>query len=229
MTVWSDERIEAALAGLADELVVPDGPLDTVRPGRGHRPERVLIGVAAAVIVLALVLSAVPAGRRAVAGWLGLGRVRVERIDPGLERPPESGFVDGVAPLDVDVALAAAGVEEPALDGAGLGRPEAAGRPPEGGVVLTWDDGATTLWVRRPDEGDDVGLVKQLIADAVAEPVEGIGEAAILIEGDHVLATPARTVAADRVLWWVVDDVEHRLETDRSRADLLEMGRTLAG
>ena len=54
------------------------------------------------------------------------------------------------------------------------------------------------------------------------------GEAAILIDGDHVLATPARTVAAGRVLWWVVDDVEHRLETDRSRADLLDMGRTLA-
>ena len=94
--------------------------------------------------------------------------------------------------------------------------------------MLTWDDGATTLWVRRPDQGDDAGLVKQLIADAVAEPVEGIGEAAILIEGDHVVSTPARTVAADRVLWWIVEDVEHRLETDRSRADLLAMGRTLA-
>ena len=229
MTVWSDERIEAALAGLADELVVPDGPLDTDGPDRGRRPGRALLALAAAVLVLALVLAAVPAGRRAVAGWLGLGRVRVERIDPGLEVPPESGFVDGVAPLDVGDALGAAGVQDGALAAAGLGRPAAAGRPPEGGVVLTWDDGATTLWVRRPDEGDEAGLVKKRIADAVAEPIEGIGEAAILIDGDHVLATPARTVAADRVLWWVVDDVEHRLETDRSRADLLDMGRTLAG
>jgi hypothetical protein len=94
--------------------------------------------------------------------------------------------------------------------------------------VLAWDDGATTLWVRGPGD-DDAGVVKQLIGDAVATPVDGIGDAAIVIEGVHVLATPARTVAADRVLWWVVDGIEHRLETDHSRAVLLDTGRTLAG
>jgi len=229
VTAWTDERMEAALAGLADELVVPTGPLD-LTPRRARRPGRWLLAAAAVAAVVALVAAVVPAGRRAVAGWLGLGRVTVERVDPGLAPPRErAGFAEDVTPLDVDAALTAAAVDAATLDVAGLGRPEAAGRPPEGGVVLAWDGGATTLWVRRPEEGDDAMLVKRLTVDAVAEPVADVGEAAVLVDGAHELTTPARTVAADRVLWWIVDDVEHRLETDRPRAELVAMGRTLSG
>jgi hypothetical protein len=227
VTVWTDARLEAALAGLADELDVPDHPLEVRRPA-GPRTGRVLAAAAAVVLVVALVVAALPAGRRAVAGWLGLGRVRVERVDPDLVVPTVV-FADDVTPVDVDVALADSGIPTSAFDAAGLGRPERAGRPPEGGVVLSWDGGATTLWVRRAAEGGDGDIVKKLLVEAEAEPVPAIGDAALLIEGDHVLSTPARTVAADRVLWWILDDVEHRLESDRDRGALLVIGRTLAG
>ena len=43
------------------------------------------------------------------------------------------------------------------------------------------------------------------------------------MEGDHVLTTPSRSVAADRVLLWIDGDLEYRLESD---AGLDAMSRT---
>jgi hypothetical protein len=106
-----------------------------------------------------------------------------------------------------------------------LGRPDEAGRPPEGGVVLAWKEGSTTLWVLPAHDGPAV--VKQLGAEDRAEVIAGVGEAAVLIEGDHVLSTPARELAADRVLWWIVSTREHRLESDRVGAELIAIGRAL--
>jgi hypothetical protein len=223
---WSDRRLERALAALADELVVPAAPekltFSTRRQARGRA-----LAVAAAVLGVAVgVIATVPDTRDAVAGWLGLGSVRLERVAvPTEDRVGLPRLDDDVVAVDVDEALVEAGVTTEALDAAGLGRPDEAGRPPEGGVVLAWNEGSTTLWVLPAHDGPAV--VKQLGAEDRAEVIAGVGEAAVLIEGDHVLSTPARELAADRVLWWIVSTREHRLESDRVGAELIAIGRAL--
>lgn len=231
--VWSDERVEAALASLAEELVVPTAALETGRPatvGRFPPGRRILLAAAAALLVVIAVVAAVPPARRTVAGWLGIGTVTLERVaSPATAPTGLEPFDDGVPPLDVAVAVAASGLDERRLDTAGLGVPERAGRPPEGGILLAWDGDDTTLWIRAPDEVADAetAVIKRLDAEDRAERIAGVGDAALLIDGEHVLTTPARRVAADRVLWWVVDDVEHRLESDRPVAELIAIARAL--
>ena len=135
-------------------------------------------------------------------------------------------FADGVQPLDVEEAIGRAGLDAPRLDAAGLGRPDGAGIPPEGGVLLSWDRGTTTLWLRHGE--DVVMVVKRLLEDGQAEPVERLGEYAVLIDGAHVLETPSRHVAAGRVLWWLDGGREHRLESDLDAGAMIEIGRALA-
>ena len=108
-----------------------------------------------------------------------------------------------------------------------LGRPDAAGVPPEGGVLLAWRDGATTLWVRPGD--DDIVVVKKLIGSQGYEMVDDLGDYAVLIDGGHVLDTPARRVAAGRVLWWLDDGRQWRLESELDATTMLAVGRALAG
>ena len=48
------------------------------------------------------------------------------------------------------------------------------------------------------------------------------------IEGDHVLDTPSRRVAAGRVLWWLDDGRQWRLESDLDAPAMLDIARALA-
>ncbi len=131
-----------------------------------------------------------------------------------------------MAPLDVAAAIAATDLDLGRVASSPLGAPDAAGVPPEGGVLLAWDDG-TTLWVRQV--GDDITVVKRLGEEDRVDDVPGVGDYAVLIDDEHVLDTPARRVAADRVLWWIGGDREHRLESDRPAAELIEIAGALAG
>ncbi len=225
---WSDGRIERALAALADELVVPAGPLDvTSSPRRGPARRRVLATAAVVLVMLVGIVAAVPDTREAVADWFGLGSVRLERVVVPAEEPrqlPRLG--DDVVAVDVEAAMTEAGVTLAELDAAGLGRPDEAGRPPEGGIVLVWETDSTTLWVHSVTNGPE--LIKRLGADDTATRVARVGDAAVLIEGEHVLATPSRELAADRVLWWIVGDREHRLESDGTGSELIAIGRALS-
>ena len=60
-----------------------------------------------------------------------------------------------------------------------------------------------------------------------ARPVTGLGEQAMVIDGGHVLETPARRVAAGRVLLWVEDGLQYRLESDLSMRRMLEIARSV--
>jgi hypothetical protein len=59
-------------------------------------------------------------------------------------------------------------------------------------------------------------------------PIPRLGDLAALIEGEHVLETPARRVAAGRVLIWVADGLEYRLESDLPRAEMLKVARSVS-
>ncbi len=163
---------------------------------------------------------AIAPARDTVARWFG---VQVERDDGATAR---GSFADDVTPIDVDDAIARTPLEASAFDASPLGRPDAAGVPPEGGVLLAWRDGATTLWVRSGD--DDIVIVKKLIGSASGELVDDLGDYAVLIDGDHVLDTPARRVAAGRVLWWLDEGRQWRLESELDVTTMLAVGRALA-
>ena len=215
---WTDDRIDATLRALADELDVP-GP-DGLAPVHRPVPQRRTWWLAAAAVVLVIAaVVIVPPARASVARWFG---VRVERDDGA---SGTGAFADDVTDLDVDAAIEIAGLDRATLERTTLGRPAAAGTPPEGGVLLSWRDGATTLWVRPGD--DDVVVVKRLIGSTRADVVSDLGDYAVLIEGDHVLDTPARRVAAGTVLWWLADGRQWRLESDLDAATMLDIATAL--
>jgi hypothetical protein len=217
---WPDDRLDAALFALADVLDVPgDERLVMTRPTPRNRPRWPLLVAAAVVLVVVGVVAIAPA-RDTVARWFG---VRIERDDGATAR---GSFADDVTAIDVDEAIARTGLNPAAFDATTLGRPDAAGIPPEGGVLLAWRDGATTLWVRSGD--DDIIVVKKLVGSGGSELVGDLGDYAVLIGGDHVLDTPARRVAAGRVLWWLDDSRQWRLESDLDAATMLAIGRALA-
>jgi hypothetical protein len=218
---WTDDRLDGALLALADVLDVPGDEHLVI--GRGlarRRRRRWPLLVAAAIVLVVIAIVAIAPARETVARWFG---VTIERDDGATAR---GSFADGVAAIDVDDGLDRAGLDATAFDGTPLGRPDAAGIPPEGGVLLAWRDGATTLWVRPGD--DDVMVVKKLIGSQQAELIDDVGDYAVLIDGDHVLDTPARRVAAGRVLWWLGDGRQWRLESDLDAATVLAVGRSLA-
>jgi hypothetical protein len=218
---WSEDRLDAALFALADVLDVPGGERLVIdRPAARHRRRWPLL-VAAAIVLLAIGVVAITPARETVARWFG---VHIERDDGATAH---GSFVDDVVAIDVDDAIVRAGLAAAALEQTPLGRPDAAGIPPEGGILLAWRDGTTTLWVRPGD--DDVVVVKKLIGARGSEMVADLGDYAVLIEGDHVLATPARRVAAGRVLWWLDDGRQWRLESELDTTTMLAVGRALAG
>jgi len=218
---WTDARLDGALYALADMLDVPgDEQLVIDRAAPARRRRRWPLLVAAAVLLVVIGVVAIAPARDTVARWFG---VRIERDDGATAR---GSFADDVAPLDVDDVIGRTGIEAAAFDATTLGRPDAAGIPPEGGVLLAWRAGATTLWVRPGD--DDIVVVKKLIGSHGAKPIDDLGDYAVSIDGDHVLETPARRVAAGRVLWWLDDAQQWRLESELDATTMLAVGRALA-
>lgn len=219
---WTDDRLDEALLTLGEHLDVPMAPSDR-RSGAGRRrePQRWRLAAAAAAAVLVVTGAVVfSPTREAVARWFGLQVVSDEEAATAT-----GSFADDVTPLDVDTAMARIPLDSHRLADSALGRPDAAGVPPEGGVVLAWDAGSTTLWVRSGD--DDAVVTKRYSVDAQVEPVGGIGEQALLIEGNHELDTPARRVAAGRVLWWLTGSGERRLESDLDAGVLIDLAQEL--
>jgi hypothetical protein len=219
---WTEERLDAALFAVADSVDVPGDERLVIdrRPARNRRRWPLL--VAAAIVLVAIGVVAIAPARDTVARWFG---VRIERDDGAKAR---GSFADDVVAIEVDDAIARAGLDATVFDPTPLGRPDAAGIPPEGGVLLAWRDGATTLWVRQGD--DDIVVVKKLIGSRDdARPIDDLGDYSVLIDGNHVLDTPARRVAAGRVLWWLDDGRQWRLESELDTTTMLAVGRALAG
>ncbi|MET0146838.1 MAG: hypothetical protein ABW328_18915 [Ilumatobacteraceae bacterium] len=222
----TDDHLDAVLASLGDHLDVPPlAPADRAADARAGarrsvRRRRVLLAAAALVVAAVAAVLAISPAREAVARWFGL---HIEHDDA---TTATGSFAQDVTPLAVDAGVMATGIEPARFTAGPLGDPDAAGAPPEGGVLLAWDDG-TTLWVR--PAGGDLAIVKRLGREDRTEDIAGVGDFAVLIEGEHVLQTPSRIVAAGRVLWWITGDREHRLESDATAAEMIAIGRALGG
>lgn len=185
-----------------------------------------LAAVVAVVVVVSLAVGLIAPVREAVAGWLGIGSTRVDQtpVEDGRERP---GVGEGLAPAtdaEVEDALGAT-VGSLGLDASELGPPELVALAPEGGVILTWSQGAITLWARpQPADGWPAGPFTKRPSGPQplgVRDVAGLGDQALVIEGDHVLETPGRSLAATTAVLWLDGDRELRLEAAAVPADRL--------
>jgi len=174
--------------------------------------------VAAAIIAGATVVgTAVAPVREAVADWLGIGSTEIVRVPDGAGEgdPSDLPYLgEGLVPVERSRAEQELHAPLPDTSETELGPAEVLALPPEGGVIMAWADGATTLWVRADERPAGEIMQKLLTFDDRLEPVDDLGEDAAIIEGPHVLGTPQRRLAAGTVLVWIDDGFEHRLESD---------------
>lgn len=247
------------LADLRGHLVYPDAPdlVDAVHRrivAEGRRADtgrrRVLVAVAVALLVVAVTaVLVVPASRHAVADWLGLRGVAIERSDttPG---------DDGATALTTDLhlgrptTLAAArdAVDFPVTVPDGLGPPTAVflGRAPAGGrVTLLYAPSATLPAAGRDDVGLlvtelsarlDEGVFRKVVGTTTGlDAVSVDGRRGIWIDGRHTVGLVDRDgrvyrettrLAASTLL---VEDGDRtlRLESALDRASALAIARTL--
>src|SRR6478735_388497 len=217
MTIVDDD-LARVLASVGRHLDTAGDTEQTDHARRHHR----LVLVAAAVIVAALVTVAIAPVRRAVADWLGIGSTTVVHVPAdGAPISTPVPITSGLSQVDAAEARQRLGRALPDTSSSSLGPPQTLLAMPEGGVLMVWRDGASTLWVHDADRPPMI-LVKKLIsADQQARFVDGLGDGALAVVGDHVLVTPHRTVAAHTVLLWTVGDTEYRLESDLPLDDMI--------
>jgi hypothetical protein len=243
--------LEQRLTALRDEVAWPPTPDLAVavaarvaaEPPRRRAPLALRVPalrpVAAAALVALLaaaaLLAASPGVRARVADWLGIGAVRVERVE-GL--PP----VDPRAGLDLGrrTTLAAARrasplpVPVPAIRA--LGPPDAVyvdRRSRTAGVSLVYGprrglprtrEGPGALLTMLA--GGDIAAVKKLLgAGPSVTPVDVDGAFGVFVAGDHVLVPPRRLVGNTVV--WERDGVTYRLESALGRDAALRLARSV--
>jgi len=184
------------------------------------------LAVAAVILIALLVVGlAVAPVRSAVAGWLGIGNTHVVKVPGGVDTSGLPLIQERLRPVSRDEAEGL--LRHPLPTVAALGDPQIVVLPPEGGVIMGWAEGNTTLWVSPLDIDPKLFLQKLVAVGEKVEPVEGVGDAALYVEGTHILETPGRRLAASSVLLWVQDGVEYRLESDLSRDEMIDVAKSV--
>jgi hypothetical protein len=212
---------------------VPFPPVRGLSRGLGgSRAAAVAVAVAVAVLAVAVTLAAAPGVRARIADWLGIGAVRIERVD----RLPDTGPAADLG-LGRRTTLAgarrAAPVPVPVLGA--LGAPDAV-------YVDTAGGSASVVYLARPGlppatrrigalltifPGGDVGVVKKLLGAATS--VTGVdvdGALGVFISGDRHVVVPPNRLAGNTLLW-VRGDATYRLETALGRDAALRLARSV--
>jgi hypothetical protein len=201
---------------------------------RPTAPRAATLALAAliAVLVVAGTLAAAPGVRARIGHWLGIGAVRVERV----ERLPATGPGRDLG-LGRRTTLAGARrvarARVPAV--AALGPPDAVYADPRAGSAsLVWrprpglpvaSSGVGALLTVLP--GGDVQLVKKLLgAGTSVTSVDVNGGLGVFIAGEpHVVVPPNRL--AGNTLLWVRGETTYRLETALGRRAALRLARSV--
>jgi hypothetical protein len=220
-----DERLAAVLASVGAHLVVDD--VDAALPATRRSPWRPLLVAAALVAMVAGAVLAIAPARRAVGEWFGVGRIHVE-LDRAAEPAGLPAFTDAAERIDPTAADRALGRPMPTVTGTSLGAPRDWSTVPEGGVLVGWPDGDTTLWVVVV-EGDAGDMLKKVGSrDNVITELPDLGDGGLALSGEHVLQTPHRRVGATSVVVWTRGDLMMRLDGTRPTAELIAIATELA-
>jgi hypothetical protein len=219
-----DDRLAAVLASVGEHLVVESTGERTLA-STGRSAWRPLLVAAAALAVLAGAVLAIAPARRVVGDWFGAGRIDVE-IDRTADPTGLPAFADGAERIDSGDAAEVLGAPMPPVDRTTLGPPSDWWTVPEGGVLVGWPDGDTSLWVTR--SGSERDILKQVIEGQRARNVPGLGDAGFAVTGDHVLQTPHRRVRATSVVAWFDGGLTFRLDGTGDVDELIAIAHQLA-
>ncbi len=230
-----DTDLGARLAGLVGDLDLPSVDLrDAVladvstHDPTSHRTRRlVLVAAAVAAIAIGVTLS-FGSSREAVASWLGIGSTSV-RLVPDEELP-----AGGPRSWGPEVPVPSGGSPLP-----NLGEPDAVFRDDRGVTTFAWQAGddlpamGDTGWGAALSvglRGGSAGDIKLLAQDERVEFVDVGGSTGLWIPGDHIVVVPGQPPAiAHRVLLWVLDGTEYRLETELPEASALGLAAEVDG
>jgi hypothetical protein len=198
-----DDRLAAVLASIGEHLVV-DGSAGAAAPRAPRRRWRPLLVAAVAIAVVAGAVVAIAPARRVVSGWLRIGRIEldVDRRTDSTGLPALTAAAQRIDPAAADELL---DQPMPDVDGSALGAPQSDWWTiPEGGVLVGWPDGETSLWVSTNAGGEE--LVDKIVV-AEADVTE---------------------LAADGVVIWADGDLTWRLEGTAELDTLIAAARQLA-
>jgi hypothetical protein len=196
------------------------------------RPAAVALAALAAAVAVAVTLAAAPGVRARIERWLGIGAVRVERV----QRLPPTGPASDLG-LGTRTTLAgarrAARVGVPTIGA--LGAPDAVYVDRAGG-------GASLVYLARPGlpaatnrvgalltilPGGDIALVKKLLgAGTNVEGVDVGGAIGAFLSGEPHVVTPPNRLAGNTLLW-VRGETTYRLETALGRDAALRLARSV--
>jgi hypothetical protein len=254
-------ELEQRIAGLRDDMAWPPTPdiaaavaariaaepaQESRRPWPAPRlpgipllrPATAALAAGLVALAIAVTLVASPGVRARVADWLGIGAVRIERV----ERLPDVGPARDLglgARTSAAAARRATGLPVPSIGA--LGAPDAvyadrpaagAGRAPSVSVVYLARPGlpAATrgigaLLTVLPD--GDPALVKKLAGSGTDVEFLDVGSGpGVFLSGDeHVVGPPQRL--AGNTLIWVDGTVTYRLESALGRDAALRLARSV--
>jgi hypothetical protein len=245
-------ELERQLLGLGDEIAWPATP-DLVtaveariaveaRPGRRRprrlrlRPAPALGAVLVVLVALGVLLAASPGVRATVRDWLGLGAVRIARVERLPDLSPARSLQLG---RRATVAAANDHLGSPIATVRALGAPDAIylndALPARVSLVYVARTGlppGTAGMGALLDEiqGDDTTFVEKLVGGGV--PVVEVrvnGERGYFIAGRHSVALPdeLRPRLAGNTLVWLHDAVTYRLETALGVRGALALARSV--
>jgi hypothetical protein len=240
--------LEQRLALLRDEVAWPPTPdlatAVTARVGAeprhrarprllpALRPATVALAALVAALAVAVTLAAAPGVRARIERWLGIGAVRVERV----QRLPQTGPASDLG-LGTRTTLAGArraARVRVATIGA-LGAPDAVYVDrASGGASLVYlarrglpaaTNGVGALLTILP--GGDIALVKKLLgAGTNVEGVDVDGAFGVFLSGEPHVVTPPNRLAGNTLLW-VRGGTTYRLETALGRDAALRLARSV--
>jgi hypothetical protein len=197
------------------------------------RPAALAAAVAAVLAVaVAVTLAAAPGVRARIADWLGIGAVRIERVERLPAAAPGRDLGLGRR-TTLAGARRLARARVPAV--AALGPPDAVyADPRDGSASLVWrarpglpaaSSGVGALLTVLP--GGDVQLVKKLLgAGTSVTPVGVDGGLGVFVAGEPHLVVPPNRLAGNTLLW-VRGDTTYRLETALGRTGALRLARSV--
>jgi hypothetical protein len=196
------------------------------------RPATVALAALVAALVVAVALAAAPGVRARIERWLGIGAVRVERVerlpdttpgrDLGLGRRTTLAGARRTARVPVPTIAALGTPDAVYVDGAGGGA-SLVYRARAGLPAATQGVGALLTML----PGGDIALVKKFLgAGTDVEGVDVDGAIGAFISGEPHVVTPPNRLAGNTLLW-VRGDTTYRLETALGRDAALRLARSV--
>jgi hypothetical protein len=205
-------------------------------PAPGRRLAAVLVAVVVALVAFGALFAASPSVRATVRDWLGIGSVRIARVQRLPDISPARQLLLG---RRATVAQADAHLGSPIATVHALGAPDAIyvedAPPPRVSLVYAARPGlppgtAGVGALLDEIQGDATAFIEKFVAGGVPiTPVRVNGERGYFIGGPHAVNMPEelRPRIAGNTVVWLHDAVTYRLETKLGRAAAVRLAESV--